>query len=241
MILQATAIVVVAVAALLIAGSRHVTVRTASADAPNQLTIATLGPGHAVCEGPVTSHGPARSVGIWGSAAGTTAAALTITVRDVSTHATLASGSLRAIAQEGEWTARLAREVPGGHPLQICLTSDAGTFSLMGSAVSEPGVSVTGIPAGQRFSLVLVSDDHRSLLGSLSLAFSRASLWRLSWVGAWTFWVLAVAVLMGFGLVVVAVVRAADDDGPPPPSTPSDGPVDDLPSETRENRPQPVS
>lgn len=239
MILQATTIVAVAVAALLIAGSRHVTVRTASADAPNQLTIATLRPGHAVCEGPITSQASSRSVGIWGSAVASTAR-LKVAVKDPSTHETVTSGSLQAGAQQGEWTARLTRNVPGDHPVQICLTSDAGAFSLMGSAVSEPGVSVTGIPAGQRFSLVLLSDHNRSLLGSLSLAFSRASLWRLSWVGAWTFWVLAIAVLMAFGLVVAAVVSAADDDGPPPPPTPSDGPVDDLPSETRENRPQPV-
>jgi hypothetical protein len=40
---------------------------------------------------------------------------------------------------------------------------------------------------------------------------------------------------------VMAVVRAADDDGPPPPPGPPDGPVDDRPSETRENRPQPLA
>ncbi len=95
MILPATAIVVVAVAALLIAGSRHVTVRTASADAPNQITIAKLRPGHAVCEGPITSQGSARSVGIWGSAVASTAR-LTVAVKDPSTHETvslrLASG-----------------------------------------------------------------------------------------------------------------------------------------------------
>ena len=111
----------------------------------------------------------------------------------------------------------------------------------MGSAVSEPGVTVTGIPGARRFSLVVLSEGDRSLVGSLSLAFSRTSLWRPSWVGAWTFWVLALALLMSFGLAVVAVVRAADDDGPPPPPTPPDGPVDDLPSETRENRPQPLA
>lgn len=239
MILPATAIVVVAVAALLIAGSRHLTVRTASADVPNQFTIATVRPGHDVCEGPLTSQGTARGVGIWGSAAGTTAAALTITVRDVSTHAALASGSLRAIAQEGEWTVALDRDVPASRPVQICFAGESGAFRLAGSISSDKHVSETGIPGGQRFSLVLLSDGSRSLLGSLSLAFSRASLWRLSWVGPWTFWVLAIALLMAFGLVVAAVVRAADDDGPPPPP-PSDGPVDD-PSETRENRPQPVS
>ena len=116
----------------------------------------------------------------------------------------------------------------------------------MGSAVSEPGVTVTGIPAGQRFSLVLLSDGDRSLLGSLSLAFSRASLWRPSWVGAWTFWVLVIALLVTFGLAVVAVVRAADDDAAPPTAHfDRPGPVAPRPadgrSEAGEDRPQPVS
>jgi hypothetical protein len=225
---------------LLVAGSRHLAGRTASADAPNQFTIATLRPGHAVCEGPITSQGPARSVGIWGSAVGATAR-LTVAVEEPSTHETLASGSLQAAAQEREWTVRLAREVPGDHPVQICLTEDVGAFSLAGSAVSVPGVTVTGIPAGQRYSLVLLSDGHQSLLGSLSLAFSRASLWRPSWVGAWTFWALALALLMTFGLAVVAVIRAADDDDPPTPPASPDRPSGDLPSEAREDRPQPVS
>lgn len=240
-LLPAAAGAVFALAALLIAGSRPLAVRTASADAPNQLTIATLQPGQAVCEGPITSQGAARSVGIWGAAAGATAR-LTVAVKDASTQETVASGPLQAVAQEGEWTARLDRDVPQGHPVQICLTQDAGAFSLMGSAVSEPGVTVTGIPAGQRYSLVLLSDGDQSLLGSLSLAFSRASLWRPSWVGPWTFWMLGVALLLTFGLAVMAVVRAAaDDDGAPPPPAPPDGPVDDLPSETRENRPQPLA
>lgn len=244
-LLPATAGTVIALAGLLIAGSRHLTVRTASAEAPNQFTIATLRPGHAVCEGPIISQGPARGVGIWGSAAGTTAR-LTITVKNAATHEILASGSLHAVAQEGEWTARLARDVPGGHPVQICLTENVGAFSLAGSASSDAHVTVTGIPTGQRFSLVLLSDGNQSLLGSLSLAFSRASLWRPSWVGPWTFWVLAVALLATFGLAVVAVVSAAgEDDGPPPPADPSDpeppaGSAGGR-SETRQDRPQPVS
>jgi hypothetical protein len=245
-LLPATACAVIALAGLVIAGSRDLAVRTASADSPNQLTIATLRPGHAVCEGPLTSQGPARGAGIWGGATGSTAT-LTVTVRDAFTRKAIASGSLQAGAQEGEWTVRLDRHVPGGQPVQICLTEDVGAFSLVGSAVSVPGVTVTGIPTGQRYSLVLLSDQNRSLLGSLSLAFSRASLWRPSWVGAWTFWVLALALLMTFGLAVAAVVRAADDDLPPPP-TGLDGavpePVAPLPderSERGEDRPQAVS
>ena len=138
MILPATAIVVVAVAALLIAGSRHLTVRTASADAPNQLTIATLRPGHDVCEGPITSQGTARGVGIWGAAAGTTAAALTVTVKDASTHDALASGVASGDRAGGRvdrsrWTGMCPRAARS----RSALRAMSGAFSLAGSTAAS--------------------------------------------------------------------------------------------------------
>lgn len=231
-------LVVVALAGLLIAGTRRVAVRTAAADAPNQLTLGTLRAGHPVCEGPLSSQGTARSVGIWGAAAGPNAD-LIVTVRDASTHRRIASGTLAALAREDEWTARLDRDVPSGRPVTICVAESSGAFSLSGSADADPRVASTGIGPGQRFSLVLIRDG--SVLGSLSLAFSRAALWRFAWVGPWTFWILAIALLMTFGLAVVAVVRAAaDDDEGPVPAPPEDPPLRDRPSEAREDRPQPV-
>jgi hypothetical protein len=240
---------VIAVVGLLIAGSRPLVVRTATADAPNQLTIAELHPGQRVCEGPLTSQGPARSVAIWGASA-RGLARLTVTVEDAATHAVLTSGPLHATPLETDWTARLARAVPGDRPLQVCLTEDTSVFSLSGSAVSAPTVSVTGVAAGQRFSLVLLSDANRSVLGSLSTAFSRASLWRPSWVGSWTFWVLTLVLLGTFGLGVAAVTfAAADDDEERPPRQESrDDNSPRLPdsspdggSEAGQDRPQTVS
>ena len=245
-LLPGVACAVIAVVGLLIAGSRPIAVRTATADAPNQSTIAELHPGQRVCEGPLTSQGPARSVAIWGaSTAGV--ARMTVTVEDAATNTVLASGPLHAIALETDWTARLARSVPGGRPLRVCLTEDTSVFSLAGSVSSAATVSETGIAAGQRFSLVLLSDGNRSLLGSLSTAFDRASLWRPSWVGSWTFWLLAAALLAAFGIGVSAVVSAAaadlpegeppDDRRPDADAPPSAG--DD--SETSQDRPQPVA
>jgi hypothetical protein len=239
--------VVIALVVLLVAASRHTPVRTASVDAPNQTTIAELHPGTSVCEGPVTSDGPARTVGIWGAAAGSPST-LTVKVQDAATSRVLASGALQAAPVEAEWTARLARGLPGGRPLRICLTDDSGTFSLAGSGGSLPNVIVTGIPSGQRFSLVLLSDD-RSLLGSLSTGFSRASLWRPDWVGSWTFWVLTLGLLAAFALAVVAVTSAAavdEEDGPPwreadnddVPPVPGGSP--DGHSEAGQDRPQTV-
>ena len=129
--------------------------------------------------------------------------------------------------------------------MRICLTDDVSTFSLAGSAVSAPTVSATGVATGQRFSLVLLTDGG-SLLGSLSTAFSRASLWHPSWVGSWTFWLLAIALLAAFGVGVSAVVSAAaaDDEDRPVSDPDPDGdvpPSADGRSKAGQDRPQPVS
>jgi hypothetical protein len=208
---------VIALVGLLVAGSQGLAVRTFALEAPNQYPIALLHPATRVCEGPVTSQGPARSVGIWGASA-LGSARLTIDVQDAGTHAVLASGDLEALNAQNEYTARLAHAVPGDRPLRICLTEDLNTFSLAGSPAVHPNVVMTGKATGQEFSLVLLS-ENRSLLGSLPTAFSRASLFRPSWVRSWTFWVLAIALLATFGLAAVAVasaVSASDEEDRPP-------------------------
>lgn len=233
-----------AILALLVVGTRHIVVRTASADAPNQTRLPALRPGQTACEGPLISHGPARSVGVWGTS-GAVRAHLTVTVQNAATHAVLAAGALGGTPGDGERVAHLVQGAPGGRPLEVCVTDQAGEFSLDGSAASPPGLVATGLPPGQKFSLALLSDGDQTLLGSLSTAFSRASLWRPSWVGPWTFWMLLIALLATFGLAVVAVVSAAGDDeapGPPfevDPRGPDEPSGDDV-SDAGQNRPQPV-
>jgi hypothetical protein len=238
-----------AVLGLLAAGAQHMGVRTASADTPNQVAMPPMRPAETACEGPLTSDGPARSVGIWGTS-GAGGADLTLKVQDAATRGVLASGALRATPGDEERVARLRSEAPGGRPLRICVTDDAGTFSLTGSSAGAPGLGVTGLPPGQKFALVLLSAGNRSLLGSLSTAFGRASLWRPSWVGPWTFWVLALALLAAFGVGAFAVLQAAGDEPAPPGRRPP--PEDPAPpdphapsratrSEAGQDRPQPVS
>lgn len=238
------AVALLALLALLVAATRPRLVRTASAGAPNQFTIGVLRPGQRVCEGPIVSDQTARDVAIWGGGAGERAQ-LTVTVQ-AGNGGPSASGILRATPAGARRNVALDRTVPGGRPLRICLADEVGAFSLSGSPASAPGVVATGIPSGQRFSLVLLTARDQSLLGSLSTAFSRASLWRPSWVGSWTFWVLMLALLASFGLGVVAVVSAAQDDaGAAPPSDPHDPepPEPGAPSDRSkagQDRPQPV-
>jgi hypothetical protein len=208
--LSCIGLALISLVGLLVAGSQGLAVRSFALEAPNHYPVTLLHPSTRVCEGPVTSQGPARSVGIWGASA-FGPARLTVEVQDAGTQRVWASGDLEASTAENEYTARLARAVPGDRPLRICLTEDLNTFSLEGSAAVHPNVGMTGKVAGQEFSLVLLGDS-RSLLSSLPTAFSRASLFRPSWVGSWTFWVLAIALLATFGLAAVAVASACASD-----------------------------
>ncbi len=196
--------------ALAVAGAQATPVRTYALGAPNFLPVAHLHPGSHVCEGPVTSDGPAQLVGIWGTPA-PQGAQVAVTARDASTHRRLASGVLGTASGAAEHVVRLGRPVPGNRALDICLTTQVGRFTLGGSASIDPRVTMTGGSGGAQFALVLVN-DRRSVWSWLGTVFSRAGLWRLSWVGRWTFCVLAAGVLASFGVAILAVVRAAAED-----------------------------
>ena len=202
----------VVVLTLIVAGARRQPVRTYALGAPNYLSVAELRPGTQVCEGPVRSGAPTGLVGLWGAPTGGTARVI-VTARDSANHRSLAAGELVSATGSGEHVVRLGRSVPSGRPIEICLSGRQGHFSLAGSASIDPRVTMTGGSGGAQFSLVLL-DDRRSLWRWVGTAFSRASLWRPSWVAGWTFWVLTFAVLASFGAAIFAVARAAaDDDG----------------------------
>ena len=202
---------VIIVVGLLISGARDMMVREFSIRARDEEPVAVLGPSHSVCEGPVTSEAQIDAVSIWGGPV-SGVAHLTVQAQDAVTHQELASGDIDARAT-GEHLARLNTPVPGGSPLRICLIGDLNAFSVLGWFAADRHAVMSGKNGGLQFSLSLLN-NNRSLLGSLPLAFSRASLWRPSWVGPWTFWVLAIALLATFGLAAAAVASAtsADDD-----------------------------
>jgi hypothetical protein len=253
-ILVTSCAAIVTVAVLALSGSRPFTARTFALGTENNFQVAVLHPGDQVCEGPVAGSDTSNGVGIWGGGiAGP--AAMTVSARDPDSGRTLAVGPLRAQAVEARWTGRLDHTFAPRRPVQICLHEDAGTFTLSGAPPVRSNVVMSGKsgPAAE-FSMVLLSVGRRSLLRWLPTAFKRASLWRPSWVGEWTFWVLLIALLAAFALSVRAVASAAEDDGPldgtagdgsPPQEGPDDPdpmtPRSDDPLEPSEDRPQPVT
>jgi hypothetical protein len=205
------ALAAVALVALLIAGSSTLVLRTFALASPNQFPVAVVGQSGQVCEGPVTSQGRVQAVEIWGAAVATPAHVLVV-VQDATTGEPLAAGRLDATAVPNAYTARLVAPVAGGRPLRVCLIPGTGSLTLLGSPAVHPNIVLTGGKPGLEYSLALLDDTDQSLLGSLGKAFSRASLFRPTWMGSWTFWLLAAALLGTVPLGAVAIGAAAGAD-----------------------------
>jgi hypothetical protein len=204
----------VTVVVLLIAGAGGLHTRAFALGSPNQTQVATLNPAQQVCEGPVTSPEPVGAARIWAYTNGGPST-LAVLVEDATTHKVFSSGRFSISTNPSAYTTRLAGTTPSRTPVSICLTaSGSHQVVLLGSAPVRPGVLISqaGKPVQREFSLVLLKASSESLISALPTAFSRAALFRPSWVGSWTFWLLTVALLASFGLAVVAVRAAAGAD-----------------------------
>jgi hypothetical protein len=104
--------------------------------------------------------------------------------------------------------------VAAGTALTICVV-DGSThpFTLLGSGIVDPSVALTvnGKRSTAQFSLALLGTSA-SAFADLPRMFARARLFKPTWVGAWTFWLLLVALAATFGLAVAAVRTAARED-----------------------------
>lgn len=217
--LPSAVLAVIVLVALFMSSTRALMVREFSIRTPDQETVAVLSPSRSLCEGPIISPSQIQAVSIWGGAV-TGSAQVALEVKDAGTNRRLAHGYFLA-SGTGEYVTDLSRTVPGGRPLRICLVDARNSFSVRGSFAADREAIMSSKNHGQQFSLSLLKDSP-SLLASLRLAFSRAALWRPSWVGPWTFWGLAIALLATFGLGAIAVASAgsAEDDDDPPADDP---------------------
>jgi hypothetical protein len=210
-----TGMAVIVLIALVVSASGSVMRRALVLRVVNAQAVALLRAPHRVCQGPVTAGASSQSAAIWGrSVVGP--ARVTVEVMDARSGASLATGHIAATINTGEYVAHLTRSVPAGRPLRVCVTTNLNTFELLGAPADDPHVVMTGAKRGLEFSLALLNGRH-SLLDSLSTAFTRAALFKPSWVGSWTFWILAAGLLAAFGLagVAVATASAEDEDGRP--------------------------
>jgi hypothetical protein len=198
--------------ALLILGFSDERARAFSLGIPNQQSVAALPPNAQACEGPITINQPVDAVRIWGAAVGRPAA-LDVFIASVGGKL-LTTGRVVLSPTPTSYTTVLGASISSGRAMVVCLSNGGSTpVSLLGSGSVNRAIRMTigGKASPLQFSLVLLRPPTSSL-SLLPIAFSRASLFRPSWVGAWTFWALLAGVLVAVGLAGLAISAAARAD-----------------------------
>jgi hypothetical protein len=203
----------IALIVLVVLSLRPLSVRQYALGAPDQFPVAVLKPGDRVCEGPIRTPTSIQQVGIWGGAV-TDRSDTTVSVDNAGSGRELAGGTLTATGA-AEQHVTLSRTIAADQSIRVCLTQRRNAFSLLGSPSVNPTVVMTGAQPGSQYSLVLLQRSGTSLLNSLPTAFSRASLFKPSWVGSWTFWLLAGLLVATIALGAIGIALAAREDEAP--------------------------
>ena len=120
-------------------------------------------------------------------------------------------------------TVRLSSSVRSAGSVDVCFRlAGRGPFALLGHrdthADPSHAVLVTARgrdrELGRDLRLVFARRQGRSVLSQLPDVFHRAALFRPNPVGAWTFWALLAAVLIGVPALLVRALRSAEADAP---------------------------
>jgi hypothetical protein len=216
----------IGIALLAWSGSKDEQTRAFSLELPFDHPRATLPAGRQACEGPIESQMAFGAVRAFALPAGSPAA-LGIIVSDANTGRVIAHGQTPAAVGFSAVTATLNAPVPPSRRVTVCLIGRGPGRMVLGgsSAAGNPvrlRVEGRSVPGG--VSLVMLEARRQSFISLLPTIINRATLFRPGWVGAWTFWTLALA-LVGAALALgVAVAHAAVDEesrGQKAPSLPA--------------------
>ncbi len=182
-------------------------------------------PGQEACQAPVVISARVGGVEVWAHPGTLPGPLLGVTVSDARDHKLLAVGRIspgyrETAPPQGYPTpdalrTRFDATVPAGKRIELCfLNVGPNPVGLLGSGPSGTSGTLT-TPAQsppQAISLLFLRPASQSLFSMLPTIFRRAMLFRPTWVGAWTFWLLLVALLGSFGVGALAIARASAAD-----------------------------
>jgi hypothetical protein len=200
---------IVVTAGLLVAGLQTIQGRTYSLRVPDSGASGIASASHRLCEGPIQSPTAASGVGVFADPA---TGHPTVNVRVLAGGRLIASGSRIPNASGQEQIVALDRPVRAHLAVRVCLAASGGTLTVYGAGEQAPTVVAHGVTPGMQFALVLTQPT--TPIGALSTAFARAAIFRPSWVGAWTFWLLVGLLACTLPLAGVALTRALDEPEP---------------------------
>jgi hypothetical protein len=202
-----------ALAGLLIAAASDHRDTAFSLRVPNNRPVVPLPPGRTLCQGPITAQAGFSSIEMWARPLHSlelrirslTAGGIDLT-RTISGSST-PSGELTVALGPGAVAARSRFTVCVRNTGPRRIAFEGGAPSA-GSGAFE----ISGKRGHDAIALAFLRRRGPSLLSLLPTVFRRASLFKLSSVGAWTFWVLLAALLGAFAIAGWAVRAAASAD-----------------------------
>jgi hypothetical protein len=215
------------VVAGLIVGGLNEHRRTAfSVDVPAATPVARLTAGRPVCQRPVSVPSAFSAVRLWIASRSLHPVPVTLSVRgrgrtpfDIGGQLSMPAGVVPGALTSA--TANFGRTVSAGALIELCLrAAGGGPLYLFGAGPTIGSGVISPAPSAgpQAASLVFLSPHSRSVLALLPTMLDRAALFRPTWMGAWTYWVLLaglVAAVLLLGASVAATARAdAGSDSP---------------------------
>jgi hypothetical protein len=206
-------VLVLGLAGLLVSGSSAHRVRAFALGVPNVGPAATLEPGRRACESPIAVPAAFGAVRVWASFVGA-AGGLDATVLDAAGRRQLARGHAVVPRIGGALTATLNTTVAAGQGVTVCFRNTGPlAVNLLGSGPVDVHIRLTvaGKPSPLSLALVAFSPRKKTVLSEVPRMFQRAGLFRFSWIGTWTFWVLLAGVVVALGLCGAAVAAAGSD------------------------------
>ena len=201
MLITFAVVAVTGIAALLASAGAEQRWAAFSPKIPTDGPAATVSAGRQVCDGPMRSTVAFGSVRAWLSPGSTPAASLSMRVRSAAGAIVAIGRPSPATASSAAPTFNLTAPVRAGQAISVCIRGDGpNPVTLLGSK--------------GMVSLLFLRPHPQSLLSLVPTIFRRAALFRPSWVGPWTYWLLLAAVLAAFvagGFAVAAAIRADED------------------------------
>jgi hypothetical protein len=173
-----------------------------------------LAPERMVCQGPIVVSEEFDRIGLKAGSPGAPGSPLTISVVTLAGNP-IASGRIQGgYAYPTEQSAEVGR-VAAGRRVSVCVHNDGtervDVYGNAGVAALTSQALLNGRrPLDTDLTLVFLHDERRSMLSQLSDVFQRASVFRPGWVGAWTFWVLTAAVLIGVPLLLARALSESE-------------------------------
>lgn len=201
------------IGALVLAGADDRRDRAFSLQVPAALPVVTVKPGQRICQSPIISAAGFSRLAIFLSAPPEPGARLQL--QSVLGGRASAWTAARPTAASTFVSFSLDRTVPAGASIEACLRNvGTGSPTLLGAAPNTTSgeLSANGHRLGSAAAMEALAPHSHSLLASLPEIFTRASLFRPTWVAPWVYWVLIGLLLAGMTCAVAGLLAAASAD-----------------------------